>query len=167
MTLLMDRPTAVTPPLLPAVAAALAELGFEELSGVTPDTDLEDAVLEAVRGVRLFAEPDPTGSVRQDLLALLQRWLGGPTRDERAIGVLLGAAEWYPRIREATCDALDRPLAASVCAILLRAADRPPLDHVPLLIWVLRSVAADRLRFGTARTQVDLEQLVDHLLTSG
>jgi hypothetical protein len=167
MTLSMERPAAGTPSMLAAVAAALADLGFGGLLGAASRIDLEDAVLEAVRGVQLFPELKPTGSVRYDLLTLMQRWLGGLTRDERAMGVLLGAAEWYPRIREATFDALDRPLAAAVCAILRRAAEPPALDQVPLLIWVLRSVAVDRLRCGTARTQVDLEQLLDHLLPTG
>lgn len=152
-------------PVLTAVAEVLADLGLAELAGAADGADVEDAVLRAVGRVRLFSPPMPTGSVRQDLLGLVQRWLGCPTRDERAMAVLLSAAHWHPRIRAAIHEALDLSLAASLTVILGRATnDGPPLDRIPLLTWILRSVAVDRLRSGHPRTQVDLEQLVDHLL---
>src|SRR3712207_3113863 len=113
-------------PVLTAVVEALAQLGFVDPAAADRTGDLEDVVLRAVREVRLFPVPEPTGSVRGDLLALLHRWRSCPTRDERAVRVLLGAADWCPRIREAACTALDRSLATAVSAILARAGDDRP-----------------------------------------
>ncbi|MGY1620471.1 hypothetical protein ACI797_27335 [Geodermatophilus sp. SYSU D00691] len=152
-------------PLLPAVVAALVELGYDVPAAASGSADLEEVVLRAVDGLRLFAAPAPTGSVRSDLLALVQRWRGCPTREERAVRVLLAAEEWCPRLAEATRAALDRSLTAAVDVVVARAgADRPSLHSVPALVWVLRSVAVDRVRCGAPRTRADLERLVDLLL---
>ena len=162
-----------------AVLDALADLGHDGTSldeirrraGRTEGSDehwpaVEDLVAEAVSRVRLFAPPQATGCLRQDLVTLLRPWLGPRTRDERAIAAVLSAAEWCPRLKRATAEALDRPLGQALGAVLGRAvaADQLPRRRVPTISWLLRSLAVDRLRSGTPRTQVDLEQLVDHLI---
>jgi|tagenome__1003787_1003787.scaffolds.fasta_scaffold19971230_2 hypothetical protein len=117
-------------PVLTAVADALAHLGYNQICQAADTSNLEDAVVRALHPVRLLVPPEPTGSMREDLLGLLQHWLRCPTRQEQAIGVLLNAAAWHPSLHEAVAEALDRSLATALSASLTRAIDdRPSLEH--------------------------------------
>jgi hypothetical protein len=163
---------------LTAALEALAHLGHAGLTvaeiraragaagSLVEDADLEDIAVIAMQRVRLFRAPEPTGSLRADLRALLDPWLGPRGPDERAVAALLSAAEWSPRLGAAVRDAFDRPLAQAVGTLLARAlADRAVHPHrVHTLNWILRGLALNRLRATDPRTQVDLDELVDHLL---
>ncbi|TFV90096.1 hypothetical protein E4P40_07715 [Blastococcus sp. CT_GayMR20] len=164
--------------VLCAVLSALAELGhagltLEEIQARAgaagqglEQSDLDEVVVVALQHVRLFPVPEATGSLRGDLLRLLETWLGNRGPDERVIAAVLSAAEWNPGLRVAVIEAFDRPLAQAVGALLARAtgdgAAQP--ERIQTLNWILRGLALNRLRAVDARTLVDLHQLVDHLL---
>jgi AcrR family transcriptional regulator len=164
--------------VLSAALEALADLGCAGLTvaeiqaragaagALVEEADLEAIVVVAMQRVRLFREPEPAGSLRADLRALLDPWLGPRGPDERAVVALLSAAECSPRLRAAVQDAFDRPLAQAVGTLLARAlAERQVLPHrVHTLNWILRGLALNRLRATDPRTHVDLDELVDYLL---
>jgi hypothetical protein len=130
------------------------------------EADLEDIVVIALQGVRLFSAPEPTGSLRTDLHALLRPWLGPRGPNERAVEAVLSAAEWNPRLKTAVVEAFDRPLAQAVGTLLARAAaeGQVPPGRVHTLNWILRGLALNRLRAIHPRSLVDLEELIDHLV---
>jgi hypothetical protein len=130
------------------------------------EADLEDIVVIALQRVRLFSAPEPTGSLRADLHALLRPWLGTRGPDERAVAAVLSAAEWNPRLKTAVVEAFDRPLAQAVGTLLARATTEGhvPPGRVQTLTWILRGLALNRLRAIHPRSHVDLEELVDHLV---
>jgi hypothetical protein len=168
--------------VLVAVLDALADHGYEALdvddirfrAGVVghvldPGIDLERLVVAAITTVRLFETPEPTGGLKGDLVALLHSWRGGRDRQARAVMAVLSAAQWSPPLQLAVTEALDRPLRQALGVIVMRAqvAGEPvPAVRLHALAWVLRSVAVDQLRTGSARTPIDLEQLVELLLAT-
>jgi hypothetical protein len=148
-------------------AGVLSEEEDLELTETGEDLDvLEDIVVIALAQVRLFTAPEPMGSLRADLHALLASWLGPRGPDERAVAAVLSAAEWNPRLRTAVVEAFDRPLAQAVGTLLARATaeGHVPPGRVQTLTWILRSLALNRLRAIHPRSHVDLEELVDHLV---
>jgi hypothetical protein len=167
---------------LQAVLDALADSGYEALSveeiqhrvsrvgGVLGmPVDLEHLVATAIEQVRLFRTPEPSGSLKGDLLILLRPWLAGQDRQARAVGAVFSASQWSPRLQEAVIEALDRPLKQALGVILSRArvvGEGIPAHRLHALNWILRSVAVDRLRTPAARSPIDLEQLIDLLLAA-
>jgi hypothetical protein len=164
--------------VLDATLRALTELGYAGLTvseiqaragvagALLEDTDLEDLTIAALQHVRLFSAPEPTGSLQGDLRALLRPWLGSRGPDEWAVAAVLSAAEWNPRLRVAVAEAFDRPLAQAVGTLMARAAaqGQVPLARVQTLNWILRGLALNRLRAINARSPVDVDQLVTHLV---
>lgn len=164
--------------MMSAVLDTLAELGYAGLTVVEVQTragaagpalgqspDLESLVVAALEHVHLFAVPDPTGELRQDLRKLLEPWRTPPSRDERVVAAVLSAAMWRPRLKVAVYEAFDRPLTHAVAAVVARSAAQ---SHVPprliqTLVWVLRGLIVDRLRSGP-RSPVDIDLLVDFLM---
>ncbi|HEX2073170.1 MAG TPA: hypothetical protein VHF92_05240 [Geodermatophilus sp.] len=165
--------------VLTAVLDTLAAVGHQGLSveeiraragtageALEDEPDVDALVIAALGAVRLFRTPEPTGSLRGDLRALLRPWLGPHSRDERVVAAVLSIAEWDRRMKQATFEALDRPLAQAIGGVLSRhlTAGQVPPRRVHTLSWILRSLTLDRLRSAAPRTPVDLEQLIDHLL---
>ena len=165
--------------VLSAALDALSELGYEGLTltevraragaagALVEEADLVEVVATALEAVQVFDTPEPTGDLRADLAALLRPWLSRRGRDERAVSAVLSAAEWEPRIKRAVVHAFDRPLAQAVGGLLAGAvADgRVAAARVHTLNWILRGLALDRLRAPNPRCPVDLDELVDHLVT--
>lgn len=160
-----------------AVLEALGDHGYERMTidavarrtGPAPEAlrdacDVTDLVITALSDVELFSAPPATGSLREDLRALLGSWRLPRSADERALAAVLSAAEWNGPLKEAVVRALDRPLARALGTVLNRAADRDvPPSALQTLNWVLRGLALERLRTGP-RSACDLELLVDFLL---
>ena len=168
--------------VLEAVLAALADYGYEGLTldelrhragnvahVLDASTDLEALAVTAIKRVRLFRTPAPSGSLKNDLVMLLRPWLGAGDRDARAVLAVLSAAVWQPRLAEAVFEALDRPLMQALGTVLARAAvagECLPSHRLHPLTWILRSLAVDQLRTCAGRSPVDLKQLVDLLLAA-
>jgi hypothetical protein len=163
--------------VLEAVLDIVAEAGFEGLTGdeviaragpagralgTLPELDaLVSAALDRIQVVRA---PQPSGSLREDLRALLRPWRGPRTRDEVIIAAVLSAAERRPILMEAVHEALDSPVSQAIGAVLSRHLSDPvAAQRVQTLSWLLRGLILERLRTG-ARTPVDLERLVDFLV---
>jgi AcrR family transcriptional regulator len=92
-------------------------------------------VREAVSRFDLVPVPDDTGSLRGDLLALLDRWSRPLDRQERAAASIVGAARFDDDLRAGLDAALSRPLTAAVTAIGRRALERAELvDPARLLL---------------------------------
>ena len=81
-------------------------------------------VREAVSRFDLVPVPDDTGSLRGDLLALLQRWTSPLDREERAVAALVGAARFDDDLRAGLDTALVQPLTAAVTVLGQRALER-------------------------------------------
>jgi AcrR family transcriptional regulator len=91
----------------------------------------------------LVRTPDDTGSLRSDLVALLNPWTRPLDRAERAAASLVGAARHDEELRAGLDEALVRPLAAAVREIAGREAGRGrELSHerVALLGSVLQAL---------------------------
>ena len=165
--------------VLSATLDALSDVGYEGLTlaelrartgaagELVEEADLVGVVAIALEEVRVFPTPEPSGDLRADLAALLRPWLARRGRDERAVAAVLSAAEWDPRIKRAVVRAFDRPLAQAVGSLLAGAvADgRVAATRVHTLNWILRGLALDRLRAANPRCPVDLDELVDHLVS--
>ena len=81
-------------------------------------------VREAVSRFELVPVPGDTGSLRSDLLALLERWTEPLDRQERATAAIVGAARFDDDLRAALDAALVQPLTAAVTEIGSRAMER-------------------------------------------
>jgi AcrR family transcriptional regulator len=92
-------------------------------------------VREAVSRFELVPVPADTGSLRGDLIALLERWALPLDRKERATASIVGAARFDDDLRAALDAALGRPLTAAVTELGQRALDRAePVDPARLLL---------------------------------
>jgi AcrR family transcriptional regulator len=131
------------------------------------DADLDEIVAIALQQVHVFDVPAPTGDLRADLAALLRPWLSRRRRDDQVVTAVLSAAEWSPRIKDAVLQVFDRPLAQSVGAVLADAvaSGQVTASRVHTLNWILRGLALDRMRASAPRSPVDIDELVDHLVT--
>ena len=78
----------------------------------------------AVGRFTLVSLPADTGSLRNDLLGLVDRWTSPLDREERAAASLVGAARHEDELRLGLETALVRPLAAAVDEIGARSAAR-------------------------------------------
>ena len=126
-------------------------------------------VREAVSAFHLVPLPDDTGSLRGDLLALLERWTRPLDREERATASIVGAARFDDDLRAGLDVAVGRPLTAAVTTIGQRALDRGELtDPARLLLlgsvleafWWQRLTAA-----GDGAMDVDqVERIVDDVM---
>ncbi len=96
-------------------------------------------VREAVSRFELVPVPDDTGSLRGDLLALLDRWTRPLDRQERAAASIVGAARFDDDLRAGLDAALARPLTAAVTEIGRRALERGELTD-PGRLLLLGSV---------------------------
>lgn len=163
--------------VLTAVLDILASEGYEGLTvasvkhrsglagpalGEAPD--LERLVIVSLEQIHLMTAPLPTGSLRGDLVALLHPWRAPCGRDERVIAAVLSAAQFRPPLKAAVADVVDRQVGQAVGTLLSRATVGEVIPAwMQTLSWVLRGLMLERLRTG-ARSQVDLEALVDFLL---
>jgi AcrR family transcriptional regulator len=123
----------------------------------------------AVSRFSLVSVPPDGGSLRADLLGLVQRWTQPLDREERAVASIVGAARHEEELRAGLDDALVRPLGAAVTQIGVRAADRgEPIDASRLALlgsvleafWWQRYTAAG----DGAMTPDQVERVVDEVL---
>ncbi len=96
-------------------------------------------VREAVSRFDLVPVPDDTGSLRGDLLALLDRWTRPLDRQERATASIVGASRFDDDLRTALDTAVGRPLTAAVTELGQRALQREELTD-PARLLLLGSV---------------------------
>jgi AcrR family transcriptional regulator len=123
----------------------------------------------AVSRFTLISAGPPGGSLREDLLGLVDRWTRPLDREERAVASIVGAARHEEELRAGLDDALVRPLAAAVADIGARAAQRgEPIDAGRLALlgsvleafWWQRYTAAG----DGAMTPDQVERVVDDVL---
>lgn len=103
----------------------------------------------AVGRFRLVTVPDDTGSLRGDLLGLLERWTRPLDREERAVASLVGAACHDEELRAGLDEALVRPLAQAVRELGARAEARGDTirpDRLRLLTSMLEAFWWQRYR---------------------
>ncbi len=99
-------------------------------------------VREAVSRFDLVPLPDDTGSLRGDLLALLEPWTRPLDRPERATASIVGAARFDDDLRGALDAAIGRPLTAAVTELGQRALRRGELSDpagLPMLGAILEA----------------------------
>ena len=96
-------------------------------------------VREAVSRFDLVPVPRDTGSLRGDLLALLERWTQPLDQQERATASIVGAARFDDDLRAGLDTALGRPLTAAVTELGQRALEREELTD-PARLLLLGSV---------------------------
>jgi AcrR family transcriptional regulator len=123
----------------------------------------------AVSRFSLVTVPPDGGSLRADLLGLVERWTQPLDREERAVASIVGAARHEEELRTGLNDALVRPLGSAVTQIGARAADRgEPIDPSRLALlgsvleafWWQRYTAAG----DGAMTPDQVERVVDDVL---
>ncbi|WP_104524872.1 TetR-like C-terminal domain-containing protein [Blastococcus atacamensis] len=122
----------------------------------------------AVGRFRLVEVPEDRGSLRADLLGLLERWTQPLDREERAVASLVGAACHDEELRAGLDDALVRPLGNAVRELTARAADRGEAvrpERQRLLATVLEAFWWQRYRLAEPLTPDDLAFVVDEVLT--
>ena len=81
-------------------------------------------VREAVSRFDLVPVPEDSGSLRGDLLGLLECWTEPLNRQERAVSAIVGAARFDDDLRAALDAALVQPLTAAVTELGQRALER-------------------------------------------
>jgi len=123
----------------------------------------------AVGRFQLVDRPADTGSLRGDLVTLVNRWHRPLDREERAAASLVGAARHDEELRAGLDEALVRPLAAAVGVLGERAAERGepvPADRLALLGSVLEAFAWQRFTAAGdgAMTAERLDCVVDDVL---
>ncbi|RBY93908.1 TetR family transcriptional regulator [Blastococcus sp. TBT05-19] len=121
----------------------------------------------AVGRFRLVVVPEDRGSLREDLLGLLERWTLPLDREERAVASLAGAACHDEELRAGLDEAVVRPLGEAVRELAARAdargeALRP--DRERLLATVLEAFWWQRYRLAEPLTPENLALVVDELL---
>ena len=90
----------------------------------------------AVSRFRLVTTPEDTGSLRGDLLGLVERWTHPLDREERAAASVVGAARHEEDLRAGLDAALVQPLAAAVAELGARSAARgEPIDDARLALF--------------------------------
>jgi AcrR family transcriptional regulator len=123
----------------------------------------------AVSRFTLVSSPPAGGSLREDLVGLVERWARPLDREERAVASIVGAARHEEELRAGLDQALVRPLAEAVAAIGARAADRrAPIEPSRLALlgsvleafWWQRFTAAG----DGAMTPDQVERVVDDVL---
>lgn len=123
----------------------------------------------AVGRFRLVTPPEDTGSVREDLRALADRWTAPLDREERAAASIVGAARYDEQLRAGLDEALVQPLSEAVALIAERAAARGDAiegDRLALLYSVLEAFWWQRFTAaGDGAVLVDqVDRVVDEVL---
>jgi AcrR family transcriptional regulator len=122
----------------------------------------------AVGRFTLVHVPPDTGSLRDDLAALVDRWRRPLDREERATASLVGAARHDEDLRAGLDAALVQPLAAAVAEIGARQAGRGlevPAPGLALLGSVLEAFWWQRLTSANGvMTAEQLRHVVDDVL---
>ncbi|RZU34059.1 TetR-like C-terminal domain-containing protein [Blastococcus saxobsidens] len=125
----------------------------------------------AVGRFHLVAVPDDTGSLRGDLLGLLERWTRPLDREERAVASLVGAACHDEELRAGLDEALVRPLAQAVQELGARAEERGDTirpDRLRLLTSMLEAFWWQRYRqvdpLGVEHVELVVDEVVMPLL---
>ncbi len=123
----------------------------------------------AVGRFRLVSTPDDQGSLRDDLAALVGRWVRPLDREERAAASIVGAARHEEDLRAGLDAALVQPLQAAVAEIGDRSAARGKpvaagrlalLGSVLEAFWWQRYTAAG----DGAMTAEQVDRVVDDVL---
>ena len=96
-------------------------------------------VREAVSRFDLVPMPEDTGSLRGDLLALLERWTLPLDREERATASIVGASRFDDDLRAGLDVAIGQPLTAAVTELGQRALRREEITD-PARLLLLGSV---------------------------
>ncbi|WP_346621210.1 TetR-like C-terminal domain-containing protein [Blastococcus montanus] len=123
----------------------------------------------AVSRFSLVPVPEDGGSLRADLLGLVDCWTRPLGREERAAASLVGAARYEDELRAGLDAALVRPLAAAVVEIGNRAAargERPDASRLALLGAVLEAFWWQRFTAAGdgAMSPEQAERVVDDVL---
>jgi AcrR family transcriptional regulator len=123
----------------------------------------------AVGRFSLVTTPDDAGSLREDLIALVEPWTRPLDREERAAASLVGAARHEEDLRAGLDAALVRPLEAAVAEIGTRAAARGEAmdaDRLGLLGSVLQAFWWQRYTAAGdgAMSRGQVERVVDDVL---
>nr|WP_239522299.1 TetR-like C-terminal domain-containing protein [Geodermatophilus sabuli] len=122
----------------------------------------------AVGRFTLVPAPPDSGSVRDDLAALVDRWRHPLDREERAAASLVGAARHDEDLRAGLDAALVQPLADAVATIGTRSAERGqvlPEARLALLGSVLEAFWWQRLTAAAgAMTAAQVQRVVDDVL---
>ena len=126
-------------------------------------------VREAVSRFDLVAIPGDTGSLRGDLLALLERWTRPLDRQERATASIVGASRFDDDLRAGLDAAIGQPLTAAVTELGQRALRRGELSDPGRLLllgsvleafwWQRFTVAGDG-----AKDLAQVERIVDDVM---
>jgi AcrR family transcriptional regulator len=125
-------------------------------------------VRHAVTGFELVTCPEDTGSLRGDLLALLQPWTRPLSREERAAAGLVGAAHHDEELRAGLDAAVVQPLATVLDELARRAADRGEgisPERLALLRTLVQALWWERYTaFSTPLADAEVADLVDAVL---
>nr|WP_239520243.1 TetR-like C-terminal domain-containing protein [Blastococcus saxobsidens] len=122
----------------------------------------------AVSRFHLVEVPEDGGSLRADLLGLLQRWTQPLDREERAVASLVGAACHDEELRAGLDEALVRPLTRAVEELGVRAEARGEgirPERLRLLTAMLEAFWWQRYRLVDPLTPEQVELVVDEVLT--
>lgn len=122
----------------------------------------------AVSGFQLVRLPADTGSLRDDLVALLVPWTGPLDREERAAASLVGAARHDADLRAGLQTAVVEPLSAVLRELATRSEERgrPVPDHrLALLSTLVQALWWERYTvFAVPLSHRAVEELVDEVL---
>ena len=121
----------------------------------------------AVNRFSLVVVPEEGGSLREDLLGLLDRWTRPLDREERAMASLVGAACHDEELRTGLDEALVQPLRAAVQEIVGRAEARGEVvrpERLELLTSMLEAFWWQRYRMAEALEAEQVRFIVDEVL---
>ncbi len=122
----------------------------------------------AVTGFQLVELPADSGSLREDLVALLSPWTRPLDREERAAASLVGAARHDDDLRAGLDSAVVQPLAAVLHELADRSADRGqpvPAPRLALLGTLVQALWWERYTaFAVPLAEREVEELVDEVL---
>ncbi|TFV53738.1 TetR-like C-terminal domain-containing protein [Blastococcus sp. TF02A_35] len=115
----------------------------------------------------LVVVPEDRGSLREDLLGLLERWTRPLDREERAAASLVGAACHDEELRAGLDEALVRPLGEAVRVLCARSVAREEAirpERERLLSSVLEAFWWQRYRLAEPLTPDNVAFVVDEVL---
>ncbi|MCO7220189.1 TetR-like C-terminal domain-containing protein [Klenkia sp. PcliD-1-E] len=125
-------------------------------------------VRHAVGGFELVACPEDTGSLRGDLVALLQPWTQELSREERAAAGLVGAARHDDELRAGLDAAVVQPLAAVLDELARRSGERgEPVapERLALLRTLVQALWWERYTaFSSPLSGDEVTAMVDRVL---
>ncbi|SDO98807.1 transcriptional regulator, TetR family [Klenkia soli] len=125
-------------------------------------------VRHAVGGFDLVPRPADHGSLRDDLVALLQPWTRPLDKHERATASLVGAARHDDDLRAGLHEAVVTPLGAVLADLANRSAGRGrpvPAHRLDLLCTLVQALWWERYTaFAVPMTDAEVADLVDTVL---